>query len=535
MRRKSFTTTILCVTVVSILLGLVQLCFLNVSSQMQRRLESVSELIKESIKDTRSEKGKIVAVVKRERSIGNVASIPSQDMAAKNIKNKATSSESFIEAAKRRALNGTIILAYFDLAALDTALNFYETSLQRLNITNFLFIVSSNKCCTALNSLDARCCVTYAIDTAENEVESVYGSVGFKRKMNVRTELILSALRAGLTVLHTDVDMYFVRNPLDYIKCSTHCDIATLMDKPTLYNAGFVYVKPTKKGIAVYSKMMLMAARFGKFSDQDQLKVVINEMKHSAGFVHLPLPTEQFLCGQLYFEYGSRAFAGDNECHTCVVIHNNFIVTLAAKVYRARETGLWDYDGNEYYSSLHRKYLLFDNPYDFGDYNTTQEEELKSLKSALAISYLLNRTLILPRFHCNSSSWCSLLSFYRLTKFEKQFSWMYREHSFLKHRKVPSALLMSRSRKYFIASARATTLFEMAELQSKDVILFEPRDPTQGARSSEIIDWFSGQSASLLMFHSLYDAFHLFEDPITQIEFNRRLKDGLQRAPYKQT
>lgn len=261
----------------------------------------------------------------------------------------------FLEAAKSRAVNQTIIMCYFDSSVLDVALNFYETSVARLGLKNVLFVGSSHACCIQLNALDSGTCVVFTglkantvssianiptalqtkvVDDPRNRIryadnvvsdmlgknvvkdsrnsgfrfslknaarkswqaksaqqnidgnvkkvdsslrhvkhvvqaegdhweqESLYGSSVFNRKMDVRTELILALLEAGLTVLHTDIDVYFVKNPLEHIKCSPpYCHIATLMDKPDLYNAGFVYVQPTDYGKAVYSKMRLMTTR----------------------------------------------------------------------------------------------------------------------------------------------------------------------------------------------------------------------------------------------------------------------------------
>ena len=43
---------------------------------------------------------------------------------------------------------------------------------------------------------------------------SVYHSKDFLRKMNIRTYMIMDALNLGYNVLHTDVDMTFLKNPL---------------------------------------------------------------------------------------------------------------------------------------------------------------------------------------------------------------------------------------------------------------------------------------------------------------------------------
>ena len=49
-------------------------------------------------------------------------------------------------------------------------------------------------------------------------VPSEWGTTSFLRKMNVRTDMILDALRAGYTVLHTDVDVVFLKDPIPDLK-----------------------------------------------------------------------------------------------------------------------------------------------------------------------------------------------------------------------------------------------------------------------------------------------------------------------------
>jgi hypothetical protein len=45
-----------------------------------------------------------------------------------------------------------------------------------------------------------------------------------------------------------------------------------------------------------------------------------------------------------------------------MVVHNNYIVSDAAKTYRARELLQWAGDSEAYYSSPSTKYLVFGNP-----------------------------------------------------------------------------------------------------------------------------------------------------------------------------
>jgi len=122
----------------------------------------------------------------------------------------------------------------------------------------------------------------------------------------------------------------------------------------------------------------------------------------------------------LFFEKNLIFFASDlTKCKRCVIVHNNWIVGKAAKVYRFKELGLWMYDNKNYsrvglaggktgaassdsicyYSNPRRKYIAYENPNDFGPLMTLIYET-NALKSALYIGHVLNRVVILPTFHC---------------------------------------------------------------------------------------------------------------------------------------
>ena len=110
-----------------------------------------------------------------------------------------------------------IILAMTDYAFTDMAVNMYETSFKRHGITNFLFVGAGQKSCEILITKYSLPCFHYANDSSEN-VASVFQSPEFNRKMNIRTYMIIEALQAGYTVLHTDTDVVFLQNPLPELK-----------------------------------------------------------------------------------------------------------------------------------------------------------------------------------------------------------------------------------------------------------------------------------------------------------------------------
>ena len=118
-----------------------------------------------------------------------------------------------------------IVLAMVDKGFIDMAINFHEASLQAHRVDNFLFVGVGRKACEILTNLSIPC--FYYADDPNADKASSYGQLDFNRKVNMRTDMILEALAAGLTVIHTDTDVSFLSNPLSEIKvCLISCPIA---------------------------------------------------------------------------------------------------------------------------------------------------------------------------------------------------------------------------------------------------------------------------------------------------------------------
>ena len=132
---------------------------------------------------------------------------------------KRTKTSTFVDMLAQHSspVDKMIILAMTDYAFTDMAVNMYETSFKRHGIPNFLFVGAGQKSCEILITKYSLPCYHYANDSSAN-VANVFGSPDFNRKMNIRTYMILEALQAGYTVLHTDTDVVFLQNPLPELK-----------------------------------------------------------------------------------------------------------------------------------------------------------------------------------------------------------------------------------------------------------------------------------------------------------------------------
>ncbi len=436
------------------------------------------------------------------------------------------------KALQRHSVNGVILLALTDSSFLDMTLNFYETSIKSLGIKNYLFVASDKAACGAL-SIEGVACHVY-MELGSGTTSSMYGSKEFKKKMNVRTYMIYDALRLGYAVLHSDVDMMFLKNPFMHLNCLRRfCDVTTLWDN-IVHNAGFLYVNPTGSSLSLYKRMEVYASTTN-LDDQAALNKAIKQAKASkAGLQVKVLDMKKFLPGVAFFEKADRKYAREKPCESCVVVHNNWIVSREAKTYRFREYHFWVYDGGQYYSSPDRKYLLYSNPHSAAIGNIKKSEQ-EALKNALAIGQILNRTVILPKMHCkNEKDQCLLNSVLGIAAFDKHFGNRYRESTFLSHPKVPDEIKRSaeRGNVYLIQSKRTKEIFH--NHVPTGVTLLSPERPNVGADSLEIQQWFGNDLSPVLVFHSLYGAFDSFTDASVDSEFRRRITMGLVPGSYRQ-
>ena len=201
---------------------------------------------------------------------------------------------------------------------------------------------------------------------------------------------------------------------------------------------------------------------------------------------------------------------------------------------------MWFNDEKQYYTSLTNKYLLYNNdPTEFDD--RPPKFERNSLLNALSIGYLLNRIVILPEFSCtkmnakpeqeNTSADCSMMHYYKIATFDQQFADKYREHVFLNHPLTPEAVKRSRSRPVLIETDHINkinaTFTPNKKVNDGDYLYYTPGDPTIGATTENILEWFQSMTESVLVFDSLYGVFAGF--PSSKREYNN-IRNSLNRA-----
>ena len=420
-----------------------------------------------------------------------------------------------------------VLLTLIDTGFLPMVVNFFLTSIKPLGITNYLILTMDPRTCDQLEKYPINC-FQYRNFTQNGGHASEFGSKDFLAKMNIRTDMILEALHAGFSVLHSDVDMLFFKDPFAGIRCPQEtCDMAVLWDA-IVYNAGFLFINPTNTSKRVYQSMTMLARKNPGMDDQSQLnKIIKQELSNEENNANIiKLPPKQFNCGKFYYEDPKRYFADTmSPCNECIVAHNNWIVSMEAKVYRAKELHQWVYDEGGYYTDTTRKYLTYQNPVT----KASRKDEIEALQSALQFASILNRTVILPRFHQKQGE-VPLISLLRLSNFDKQFQ--YRESSFLTHPLVPDIIKQSVFGPVLIKCQASQNLLASVNI-SQTIIQYESPS-ANGMNETDVQQKFGHITHLVLSFHSMYGAFSGFSDETQNRIWTQKFENGLTPAVYRQ-
>jgi hypothetical protein len=265
-----------------------------------------------------------------------------------------------------------------------------------------------------------------------------------------------------------------------------------------------------------------------KLDDQTALNMALASVKKQNGKVtkrHQLLDINKYQCGLKYFEQGHRYFSDSPTCPQCIVVHNNWIVSKEAKRYRFREVLLWSYDDNGYYSNDTANYLIYSNPP-----TTTKlyssNTEIDALKTALYLGHVLNRVVILPRFHLYDTKSSTkqggerpLNNWIKMSSFDDQFYKKYRENAFLRHIKVPLRIKKNMTSPFWIKTRQSAA---MIGEHPPGVNILAPTDENN-VTTEEILKWFGGEKSFILKFHSLYGIFGDSSIPTSDVSFCEKL------------
>ena len=436
-----------------------------------------------------------------------------------------------------------LIVSIMDYGFIEMALNFIRTSIEVLDFKHqFLPICLDVE---SMKTLDLNGYSCLLLDLAENgsHLATDFGTEEYYRKTNVKTWVVLQFLKLGRTVLLSDVDIVLFRNPFSHFTCY-RCDIHIQMDRQ-LYNSGFVYVRNTSAGVALYKTAWDFYLRYHTGHDQAYINMAITALTRNKSITVQELSSKHFPCGAYYFEHDYRHFYNRPPCKGCVMTHNNYMGTTAGKIYRFKENLLWNIDTNGYYSNASAKYITYDNPYDFG--KQTIEMERLALINAFVLATLTNRILILPSFRCcncrtkscdHPMNRCSLLSVLNVKTFDAVFKTNYREHSFLRNDLVPRSVISSTSPVILFNSTLPSytdnSQLVIEQKSERKTIVFDvhKKIPSQVSIMDILNDY---SSYSVLYLHSMYVPFE-FDDVRDSNGFGLldRFRTGVHCGLYEQ-
>ncbi len=234
-------------------------------------------------------------------------------------------------------------------------LNVYITCPRPFGITNFLFVGLFNDVCDVLERENALPCFVYTNDWEKSKPSS-YLSHDFLRKANNKARMVAQALDAGFTAILSDIDVVFLQNPMPWLtKLTEDVDLAAIWDASE-YNSGYFLVRQTNFGKVIIKWMNELTRESPDLEDKRVLNRAIKE-NHNPKRKWIKLDPKT-ISGKAYFEDTRRMFAFENPCNACIVVHNNWIVSREAKIYRFKEHLMWNWDGPSwYYSDPTRKYI----------------------------------------------------------------------------------------------------------------------------------------------------------------------------------
>jgi len=199
-----------------------------------------------------------------------------------------------------------------------------------------------------------------------------------------------------------------------------------------------------------------------------------------------------------------------------------------------------------------QKYVVYGNPVVWASQELSDVEELQALRAALALGQMLERVVILPRFHCNMSvggrgrggshapartaGECPLNCLLNMIAFDAQFQRAYRESSFLRHPLVPPSVRDDRSSTHDI-HRRLKSSDDDDDDDDATARNYSQLLPSTAVQLSadETVRLFGGSSAGhVLVFHALYRVDPRFAGADEQRTFDERVRKAFRRGTYRQ-
>ncbi|KAK8803370.1 hypothetical protein WA158_001064 [Blastocystis sp. Blastoise] len=297
---------------------------------------------------------------------------------------------------RSRTNQNEILISFVTKKYHEMTIMFYENSLNKLNISNYVFICGDEIIYKSLvdNNINA---IRFS-KSVEDDGKTTYNSPLLNIMMENRVKTIIQFLEEGFSILLSDVDILLLDNPFHYFNHTYDANMS--IESGFEYrsvNGGFFYLKSTALVISfMYDILRYMKKNL--MNDQDSLNQLLFWYTKNNVLSWEPLDQWRFQDGRSFF-YINRHGRNINDCKTCVMIHNNWIIGNAAKIYRFKELGIYTYNKEQYYQTQDKLFLTFS--YSNKIRYLKDKQKILTVMSMLAL--YLNRTLILPNFYIYDS------------------------------------------------------------------------------------------------------------------------------------
>jgi len=193
------------------------------------------------------------------------------------------------------------------------------------------------------NLLSSMANVNFPMETVEvRSVEGsygIYGSENFNQTVMKKLDLVCSYLREGNTILFVDVDIVFLKNPVDELlsqlgagKDAVFQNAGTPRSQEV--NTGFFIVAPTQAAISLFDvgNWNPQETRMRDIEDQQYINLKLESEEYKE-FAYSTLPLRQFPTGNYWFTEKA-----DSEP---TLVHYNYIKGVDTKINRMQRYGHW--------------------------------------------------------------------------------------------------------------------------------------------------------------------------------------------------
>ena len=167
-------------------------------------------------------------------------------------------------------------------------------------------------------------------DFKTDQIESSfheYGQSEFRRVTENKIKIILDALEHEDSIVYTDCDVVFRKNPTDYILENDRDDVDIFFATDTpfmLMCTGFMYIK----------NRVVIKELFDNYFDQEIINQILLDREHLTNVRYGVYPLGFVANGHTYF---SKSQQTGTEC----VVHVNFTIGKQSKITRLKEKNLW--------------------------------------------------------------------------------------------------------------------------------------------------------------------------------------------------